>query len=145
MQQKNHRSISLLLFWSYFLFICLPLWTLLTFYLNKKRLENKKNVKKRKKTWPKFLKNVKTFFTSMVLIDVGWPSRLFHLSKTVFLASAALLSCYCRWRAIVIYDTIAYDTRCCINVRSKAKWVSLIYRKQPTTKKCKNRKTKSRK
>ena len=46
MQQKNHRSISLLLFWKCFLLICLPLWTLPTFF------KNKKNVKK-------------TFFTFM--------------------------------------------------------------------------------
>ena len=45
MQQKNHRSISLLLFWKWFLLFCLPLWTLPTFFKNKKRLENKKNVK----------------------------------------------------------------------------------------------------
>jgi len=37
MQQKNHRSISLLLFWKCFLLICLPLWTLPTFFKNKKR------------------------------------------------------------------------------------------------------------
>jgi len=38
MQQKNHRSISLLLFWKCFLLTCLPLWTLPTF------LKIKKNV-----------------------------------------------------------------------------------------------------
>jgi len=60
MQQKNHRSISLLLFWKGFLLICLPLWTLPTFFKNKnvwkikKTLKNVKNVTK--------IKNVKTFF-----------------------------------------------------------------------------------
>ena len=52
MQQKNHKSISLLLFWKCFLLIYLPLWTLPTFF-KKKRLENKKR------------KNV---FTSMVTL-----------------------------------------------------------------------------
>jgi len=46
MQQKNHSSISLLLFWK--CFFRLPLWTLPTFLKIKKRLENKK---KRKKTF----------------------------------------------------------------------------------------------
>ena len=41
---------------------------------------------------------------------------------------------------------IRYDTRCYINVRSKANMSQLnLYRTQPTTKKCKNRKTTSRK
>ena len=38
---------------------------------------------------------------------------------------------------------LRYDTRCYFNVRSKAdisQAVSLIYRTEPTTKKCKNRK-----
>jgi len=52
MQQKNHRSISLLLFWKCYLLMCLPLWTLPTF------LSNKKNVWKIKKT----LQNVKKHF-----------------------------------------------------------------------------------
>jgi len=50
---------------------------------------------------------------------------------------------------VIRYDTIRYDTRCYFNVRSKANMsqlaVSLIYRTEPTTKKCKNRKTKLRK
>ena len=41
--------------------------------------------------------------------------------------------------------TIRYDTRCCFNVRSKANMVSLIYRTEPTTIKCKIVKTKSSK
>ena len=40
---------------------------------------------------------------------------------------------------------LRYDTRCYFNVRSKPTWVSLIYRTEPTIKKCKNRRTKSRK
>jgi len=41
---------------------------------------------------------------------------------------------------------IRYDTRCYINVRPKANMSQLnLYRTQPTTKKCKNRKTTSRK
>jgi len=45
------------------------------------------------------------------------------------------------------YDTIRYDTRCYINVRSKADMsqLNLPHCTEPTTKKCKNRKTKSRK
>ena len=45
------------------------------------------------------------------------------------------------------YDTIRYDTRWYINVRSKANMsqLNLSYRTEQTTKKCKNRKTKSRK
>ena len=49
MQQKNHRSISLLLFWKSFLLILLAALKLPTFFKNKKRLENKKNVKNVKK------------------------------------------------------------------------------------------------
>jgi len=47
MQQRNHRrSISLLLLWKCFLLTCLTLWTLPTFFKNKKkRLKNKKNAK----------------------------------------------------------------------------------------------------
>ena len=43
--------------------------------------------------------------------------------------------------------TIRYDTRCYLTCARKPTWVSLIYRSEPTTKKCKNRrkKTKSRK
>ena len=62
MKQKNHRSISLLLFWKCLLSICLPLWTLPTFSKNKKNVwkikQNVKNVKKRGQN----KKNV--FFTS---------------------------------------------------------------------------------
>ena len=62
MQQKNHRSISLLLFWKCFLLICLPLWTLPTL---KKRLENlKKNVKNVKNV-RKIKKKRKTFFVHL--------------------------------------------------------------------------------
>ena len=66
MQQKNHRSVSLLLC---FLLICLQPWTLPTFFLNKKRLENKKKRKKRKKRDhnKKTQKNV--YFTSMEYCD----------------------------------------------------------------------------
>ena len=39
---------------------------------------------------------------------------------------------------------IRYDTRCYFNVRSKANMSQLnLYRKEPTTKKCKNRKIKN--
>ena len=41
-----------------------------------------------------------------------------------------------------LYDTIRDAILTCVR---KPTWVSLIYRTQPTTKKCKNRKTKSRK
>ena len=60
MQQKNHRSVSLLLFWKCFLLICLPLWTLPTFFKNKKLLENKKTFKN-VKTRDQNKKNVKRF------------------------------------------------------------------------------------
>ena len=45
------------------------------------------------------------------------------------------------------YDTIRYDTirDAILTCARKPTWVSLIYRTKPTTKKCKNRKTKSRK
>ena len=45
------------------------------------------------------------------------------------------------------YDTIRYDTirDAILTCARKPTWVSLIYRTQPTTKTCKNRKTKSRK
>ena len=62
MQQKNHRSISLLLFWKCVLLICLPLWTLPTFF-KIKNVWKTKNVKKRKKRDQN--KKRKTFFTFM--------------------------------------------------------------------------------
>jgi len=45
------------------------------------------------------------------------------------------------------HDTIRYDTirDAILTCARKPTWVSLIYRTQPTTTKCKNRKTKSRK
>jgi len=46
-----------------------------------------------------------------------------------------------RW-AELMYDTIRDAILTCAR---KPSWVSLIYRTEPTTKKCKNRKTKSRK
>ena len=46
---------------------------------------------------------------------------------------------------IVVEYFIRYDTRCYINCARKPTWVSLIYRTEPTTKKCKNRKTINRK
>ena len=68
-----------------------------------------------------------------------------------FIQSAAVFAAI-SWKRIVFsfwyfkltirYDKIRYDTRCYFNVRSKA---NLIYRTEPTTKKCKKRKTKSRK
>ena len=56
--------MSLLLFWKCFLLICLSLWTLPTFFKHKKRLENTKNVKKRKKRDQN--RKRKNVFTSMV-------------------------------------------------------------------------------
>ena len=48
---------------------------------------------------------------------------------------------------VLRYDTIRYDTRCYFNVRSKANMsqLNLPHGTDPTTKKCKNRKTISRK
>jgi len=78
MQQKNHRSISLLLFWKCFLLICLPLWTLPTFVKIKKRLENKKNVKNVKNV----TKIKKRFFTSMVCISCRTRKTPVHFTRT---------------------------------------------------------------
>ena len=47
-----------------------------------------------------------------------------------------------QWHTRIRYDTIRDAILTCAR---KPTWVSLIYRTQPTTKKCKNRKTKSRK
>jgi len=66
MKQKNHRYISLLYFWKCCLLICLPLWTLPTFFKIKKLLENKKNVLKKRDQNLK-----KTFFTSMLAANLG--------------------------------------------------------------------------
>ena len=66
MQQKNHRSISLLLFWKCFLLICLPLWTLPTFLKNKKNVWKIKSFKHFKKRNQNLKKRKKSFFTSTV-------------------------------------------------------------------------------
>ena len=57
MQHKNHRSISLLLFWKCFLLTCLPLCALPTFLKVKKTFGKLKKRKKRKKR-DQSLKNV---------------------------------------------------------------------------------------
>jgi len=68
MQQKNHRSISLLLFWKCFLLICLPLWTLPTFFKIKNvwKIKRKNVTKKRKKTFYIYVQkqNVNVLFTT---------------------------------------------------------------------------------
>ena len=48
---------------------------------------------------------------------------------------------------LFLFSTIRYDAirDAILTCARKPTWVSLIYRTQPTTKKCKNRKTKSRK
>jgi len=62
---KNHRSISLLLFWKCFLLICLPLWTLPTFFKNKNvwKIKNLKNVKN--------VTKIKNVFTSVVNVTLN--------------------------------------------------------------------------
>jgi len=68
------------------------------------------------------------------------PVRLATVGSRAFPVAAAHT-----WNSLPRH--IRYDTRCYINVRSKANMsqLNLGYRTEPTTEKCKNRKTKSRK
>ena len=81
-------------------------------------------------------------FTFLVSAHPGSPGQ-----RAVKRVCVCVCVCVC---SFPISATIRYDTRCYFNVRSKANMsrsVSLIYRTEPTTKKCKSRrkKTKSRK
>ena len=73
MQQKNHRSISSLLFWKCFLLICLPLWTLPTLFFKLKNVWKIKNVKKVKNV-TKIKKNVKTFLHLWSISCISVPA-----------------------------------------------------------------------
>ena len=62
-----------------------------------------------------------------------------HVSIIWYIASHNI---YVHATRTITYDTIRDAILTCAR---KPTWISLIYRTQPTTKKCKNRKTKSRK
>ena len=115
MQQKNHRSVSLLLFWKYFLIICLPLWPLPTFFKNKKRLENKKTLKHKKRDQNK--KNV--FF----IYGVKWRFRSFK-GEGAMLGFSGLFECIIILRsATTVSKFLNYTRR-----TAEKRFPSAIYR-----------------
>ena len=97
----NRRSVSLLLFWKCFLLICLPLWTLPTFFKlkNVKKLENRKTLKRKKRDQNK--KNVKNVFLHLSKTgSVHWrhPANMIE-------PCAAVMRLYWPWVMYIICNT----------------------------------------
>jgi len=82
------------------------------------------------------LGNTKSHFSTVLFTHIS--AYLCFFERRCFLEHSVVSSHY-HW---TVYDTIRDVILRCAR---KATWVSLIYRTEPTTKKCKNRKSKSRK
>ena len=88
----------------------------------------------------------RSVFYSPDALPAAQPTASMHW-RQITVGQCVINMCTQPWRIPVAYDTIRYDTiRDAISACArKPTWVSLIYRMELTTKKCKTEKLKSRK